>query len=153
MQLTEVQMRLSHPVKAEVERMSQCLRDQPKFLFDPTQRSKYGFVFNTSSWDSDNVLVDVVNNCGDKEIDFRFRLKDYVYPQEIVNVLHARGWIINSQYRTTYIESNKINGIPWSEIHIDDDDPWTCVWDKTKLKTDMHQLRQLLQQLQTLLVV
>ena len=113
MQVTQVEMLLSHADRAERARMLSWLnRHHPKFLFDTNARERYGFPALNVDWDIQDIRIDAAVTDG-RFIDFGFTLRSYTYPHMLAHILRRAGWKVHGRYRTIRVEPTR----PWEEMY------------------------------------
>lgn len=119
MQVTEVEMLLSHASFVEMARMHDWLnRHDPRFLFDSNARLDFGFQALNADWQRGDIRIDSAAAVG-RFIDFRFTLRTYMYPHALALILRRGGWRVNGRWRTMHVAPDT----PWEELHFSGE--WT----------------------------
>ena len=113
MQVTQVEMLLSHADRAEMARMLYWLNHHNrKFLFDSNARLDYGFTSLNADWRKEDIRIDGAVRAG-PFIDFGFTLRSYPYPHTLALILRRDGWKVNGRYRTLRVEPDR----KWEEMY------------------------------------
>ena len=119
MQVTEVEMLLSHASFEEMVRMHDWLnRHNPRFLFDGNARLDFGFQALNADWRREDIRIDSAGAVGGF-IDFRFTLRTYPYPHALALILRRNGWRVNGRWRTMLVDP----ATPWEDLHFSGE--WT----------------------------